>query len=108
MRIAKFDFEFDDEADECTKLDNNKEEEDETLEAEVVEEEEAEVTVKNDGAEFSHFDNEEEFINNKNDYEEFVNTPRNLKSQLQLLNSKSQTSLPISKPTGTTTTLKSS
>ena len=42
------------------------------------EEEEAKVTVKDapdDGAKFSYFDDEEEFINNKNDSDEFVNKP---------------------------------
>jgi len=69
-------FDFDDEADESTKVDkDNEEEDDETFEAEVDDEEEAEVTVEDDGAEFSHFDDEEEFINNENDSEEFVNTP---------------------------------
>ena len=48
------------------------------------------MTVEDDDAEFSHFDDEEEFINNENNSEEFVNKPMekgNLKSQLRLLNS---------------------
>lgn len=70
-------FDFDDEADESTKVDKDiEEEDDETFDDNAVDdEEEAEVTVEDDGAEFSHFDDEEEFINNENDSEEFVNTP---------------------------------
>jgi len=70
-------FDFDDEADESTKVDNEEEEDDKFDDSAIDDEEEAEVTVEDDGAEFSHFDDDEEFINNENenDSDEFVNTP---------------------------------
>ena len=92
MQLRKAEFDFDDESDESTKLDkDNEEEDDETFEAEVDnDEEEAELTVKDDGVEFSHFGDEEEFINNKNDSKEFVNTP--------MEKSKSEEPAPAPKP----------
>jgi len=74
--FAEFDFE--DETDESTKVENEDEDEDifvsDSLEDE---DDEAEVTVDDDGSEFSHFEDEEEFVgyNERDDSEEFVNQP---------------------------------
>jgi len=82
--FAEFDFE--DETDESVKVENEEDDEDDEsfVSDEAEDEEEAEVTVEDDGTEFSHFEDEEEFVGytDKEDSEEFVNQPRRHESSM--------------------------